>query len=855
MTGNLDPAQWQRLKVLLAEGLALAADRRADFVDRVCGNDATLRAELQSLLEAGGAEDSPLDRPPADEMLEALAQHAPTGWVGRRLGAYQLVGLIARGGMGEVYRGERADGQYEQQVAVKVVRDRSDDAYLLQRFDAERRILATLDHPNLAKLLDAGVADDGTPYFVMEHVDGQPIDAYCEQQQLAVEGRLRLFRTVCQVVDYAHRQGVVHRDLKPGNILVTTGGVVKLVDFGIAKRMARHGDAPSPATATAQRALTPEYASPEQVRGEPVGPASDIYALGVVLYRLLTRASPYGGATTDDYALARAICETEPSPPSRTLPRNGADPALRALRRRLEGDLDAVVLMALRKEPQRRYASAEQLSDDLFRHLEGLPVQARRGAWSYRAGRFVLRHRAAVGAALVANLALVAGLSLAAYEAYEANRQKERAERHFAGVRKLANVFIFDVHKALEQVPGSLAARKMLVDTALAYLQQLAVEAKGDAALQLELAAGFRSIGEIQGSGTMASLGDSKGAMASFDQGLALVRPLMASAGPTQRTAQAEFVKIAGRRAALLMALGQWKDAEAQGQAAVDAAQQLAAAEPGSRDYQRAVASQHRFMTSLYQRAARKDEFERSFLTAKRQLEALVASRPDDVDSVADLGAVHAIRAVHLAQNVGTREARLEALTEYQRSLQVMGPVYEEQPLHKMLAGNYGRVNGYTGLLLTGLGRPQEALAPLRRSIEVSAALAAKDPGDVRTRTEQAEGHGRLAVALLSTRDAQGAVEQTRQAIALFDGLPETTRNEVVVQYNRAVSHQQLGEALRARAAGARDAASAKADREAACVQHRLAAALLEDNLKRRPSSPMSQRTQSDVKAAMAQCG
>lgn len=842
MTVNLDPAQWQRLKGLLADGLALDAAQRADFVERACGDDAALRAELQSLLAAGATRDSPLDRPPAGRLLDALAQHAPAGWVGRRLGAYRLTGLIARGGMGEVYRGERADGQYEQQVAVKVVRDGADDAFLLERFDAERRILATLDHPNLAKLLDAGVADDGAPYFVMEHVDGQPIDAYCEQQQLAVEGRLRLFRTVCQVVDYAHRQGVVHRDLKPGNILVTTGGVVKLVDFGIAKRVQRDGGAASPETATAQRALTPEYASPEQVRGEPVGPASDIYALGVVLYRLLARTSPYGGATADDYALTRAICETEPSAPSQVLA-TGTDAQSRSLRRRLQGDLDAVVLMALRKEPQRRYASAEQLSDDVFRHLEGLPVQARRGAWSYRAGRFVLRHRAAVGAALVANIALVAGLSLAAYEAYEANRQKERAERHFAGVRKLANVFIFDVHKSLERLPGSLAARKMLVDTALAYLKQLAAEAKGDAALQLELAAGFRSVGDIQGAGSMASLGDTPGAMASYDQALALVQPLM-RAGAHQRAAQAEFVRIAQRRATLLMVRGEWKDAEAQGQAAVDMAKVLVAAEPASRDYQRALASQYRFLTSLYQRSARKDEFERTFASARTQLEALVASQPDDVDSVADLGAVHAVRAVHLAQNVGTREARLEALGEYRRSLAVMRPAYEKNPLHYALASNYGRVHGYAGLLLTGLGRPQEALDDLRRAVEISTAMGAKDPGDVRMRTEQAEAHGRLGNALLVTRDAAGAVDTTRKAIAIFDALPEATRNEVVVQYNRAVAHQQLGESLQA-----------TGRREAACEQHRIASALLEDNLRRRPASPMSQRTQADVKASVARCG
>lgn len=835
MTATLDPQRWQAIKVLVADGLALPAEERANFIERSSDGDEALREELRSLIDAGAAEGSALDRPPAERMLQALAPHAPSGWVGRRLGPWRLTALIARGGMGEVYRGERADGQYEQQVAVKVVRD-AGDAGLRQRFDAERRILATLDHPNLAKLIDGGMADDGAPYFVMEHVDGQPIDAYCESRELPVEARLRLFRTVCQVVDYAHRQGVVHRDLKPGNILVTPDGQVKLVDFGIAKRVAQ----PGPATATAMRAMTPEYASPEQVRGEPAGPASDIYSLGVVLYRLLARTGPYGGATEDSYALSRAICETEPPRPSRTLP-----PEARGWRRRLQGDLDAVVLMALRKEPARRYGSAEALSDDVFRHLEGLPVQARRGAWSYRAGRFVLRHRAAFGAALVANLALVAGISLAAYEAYEANRQKERAERHFASVRKLANTFISDVHKALERVPGSLAARKMLVDTALAYLQPLAQEARGDAALQLELAAGFRNVADIQGAGTMASLGDTRGAMASYDQAMALVQPLLGP-GPHQRAAQAEYVAITARRGALLMAQGLWKEAEAQGLAGLPTAQALAAAEPSFAN-RRLLALQYRFLTSLYQRSSRKDAFEATFAQAKQAVDALVAMRPDDPDSVANLGALHGVRAVHLAQNIGTREARLEALEEYRRSIALMRPAYEKHPLHSVLASNYGKVHGYSGLLLSGLGRPQEALADLRKAIEVSEALGAKDPGDVRTKTEQAEAHGRLGVALLKTGDLGGAVQATERAIAIFDGLPETTRNEVVIQFNRAVAHSQLGQVLDKRAAAG--------DRAAACAQHRIAADLLVENMKRRAPSPMSRNVQRDVQAAVEKCG
>ncbi|MCW7541362.1 serine/threonine protein kinase [Aquabacterium sp. A7-Y] len=400
-----DPGQWQRVKHLLAEAMERSTSGRRELVARVSADEAKLGKELQSLLDVAAVSSSVLDRP-ISALVRVLREAHESSRTGQRLGPYRIVALIGRGGMADVYRAERTDGVLEQQVAIKLMRDSFfDREHLLSRFCTERQILASLDHPNLTRVFDDGVTDDGRPYLVMELVDGEPIDVYAERRKLSIDQRLRMFGTVCQVVHYAHQMGVVHRDLKPGNILVSTEGIVKLLDFGIAKQIA--GD-PHTVTRTADRVLTLAYASPEQVRGEQITPASDVYSLGLVLYHLLTGTSPYCRVfPASEYELGKAICDSKPQPPSRAATTSADD------RRRLQGDLDAVVLKALRKDPGQRYASAEHFAEDLFRHLERLPVWARQGAWRYRTGRLRLCQRAVTGAASIARLALAPRLVLA----------------------------------------------------------------------------------------------------------------------------------------------------------------------------------------------------------------------------------------------------------------------------------------------------------------------------------------------------------------------------------------------------------------------------------------------------------
>jgi serine/threonine-protein kinase len=423
--------QWRRVQQVLDGALALEPDDVSAYLDRACAGDRALRTEVARLLEACGRASGFLEDPPtllAAEMLADLSAHE-----GRRVGPYVVVSRLGKGGMGVVYLAERADGQFHQRVALKLVSRGLETPLAVRRFLDERQILASLNHPNVARLLDGGVTEEGLPYFAMEYVEGTPIDRYCEARRLDVDARLRLFAEVCDAVQHAHQSLVVHRDLKPSNILVTAAGAPKLLDFGIAKLLQR--DAPADATDTGSRFLTPRYASPEQLRGEPVTTVSDVYSLGVLLYELLTGRLPYDLAADTPAALERAVCETDPQRPSL---------ALRDDRRarRLRGDLDTIVLKAMQKEPARRYASAGALAEDVRRHLAKLPVRARPDTLGYRASRFVRRRRALVASAAALSLAVVLGVAATATQASIAARERDRAQRQAETAARAAELLV-----------------------------------------------------------------------------------------------------------------------------------------------------------------------------------------------------------------------------------------------------------------------------------------------------------------------------------------------------------------------------------------------------------------------------
>jgi serine/threonine protein kinase/tetratricopeptide (TPR) repeat protein len=490
-------ARWQQIQSLFDQLIDSDTRERAVHLARACGNDMELFSSVESLLES--------DRRPEDPLLHVIGEAAESlledhrdRLIGTRIGAYRVVSILGHGGMSTVYRGERDDAHYQQTVAIKVLQHATLHPRLRNRLHSERHILATLDHPCIARLIDSGDLEDGTPYLVMEHVDGESIDEYCDSRTLFIRERLELFIQVCAAVQYAHRNLVVHRDIKPSNIFVTGEGVPKLLDFGIAKLLAPESLSHTlPVTRLQERILTPENAAPEQVLGRPITTATDTYALGVLLYQLLTGRSPYRLMSYSQLQLERAICMDDPVRPSqmvvsklsgekdadrsRTSDRRGLSP--QRLRARLSGDLDAIIAMAMRKEPDRRYPSVEAFADDLNRHLLGQPVRARQGDWRYNTSKFMHRHFWAVTGVLAAflGLALVAGVTLWQNHRIELAREATARERDRA---QQVSAFLVDVFSQAD--PFYAQGKK---PTAEDVLDQGAAKIMGNPALQPEVRA------------------------------------------------------------------------------------------------------------------------------------------------------------------------------------------------------------------------------------------------------------------------------------------------------------------------------------------------------------------------------
>jgi len=531
--------RWRQIRDVFDTVLELPPDQRGARLRAIGESDPELRREVEELLSFYAQSDDLLTVPAAARVPLPGRPTDSLSMEGRRVGQYRITGKIGSGGMGSVYVAVRDDAQFEQRVAIKLVRPGMDTEAILSRFLIERQVLASLDHPNIARLLDGGTTEDGLPYLVMEYVDrGTPVDRYCDERRLTVRQRLALFRSVCDAVHYAHRNLIVHRDLKPANILVTPDGVPKLLDFGIAKLLDPGRGYERGVTIDAAP-MTPEFASPEQVRGDPVTTASDVYALGVLLYWLLAGRSPYRHSGRGHSALWMAITGEQPEPPSVAVTRPGesADPSevaarrgetVSGLHRTLSGDLDAIVAMALAKEPAHRYPSAERLSDDLGRYLDGLPVRAHRESFPYVARKFVARHRRGVAVAAALAVTMVAATIVSVHYASEAGREKAAAERRFQEVRDLARFVLFNFDDAIQK--GETHARKVFVERAFDYLNRLSKEAAADPSLQREVAEAYLKMGSIQGNLYGPHSGGAPGdAAASYRRALAMAEKLTAA--------------------------------------------------------------------------------------------------------------------------------------------------------------------------------------------------------------------------------------------------------------------------------------------------------------------------------------
>lgn len=498
---------WRDLQDLFDELCVLDPQHRCEILEQRCKDDAFLRSDVERLLRSYDEE-------------RAANRELRVPEAGRRFGAWQTTALLARGGMGEVWLASRADGQHEQQAALKILSPYLASPDSLDRFRRERQTLALLDHPNIARLLDGGMSPQGEPYLVMEYVEGVRLDGYCEDRGLTIPERLRLMIKVCAAVHSAHQYFIVHRDLKPSNILVNKNGEPKLLDFGIAKVV--DSEKALEQTATANVFLTPAYACPEVLHGEPVTVASDIYSLGVVLFELLAGHRPFDPSKLGPAGWLEAITERDAPRPSSLAPAKW--------KTAIEGDLDSIVLKALAKNPRDRYASAAQFADDLKDYLAGEPVIAVPPSGWYIARKFICRNRAMVAAAAVLALSLAAGIAGTLWQAHVARQERFNADQRFNDARKLANYVLFDLYDSVGKIPGAMPVQADMERRGLEYLDRLAAFKSRDSQLRLELAEGYMKLGSILGRrlDTPDSLGDNKRAIETDRKALALVEPLVA---------------------------------------------------------------------------------------------------------------------------------------------------------------------------------------------------------------------------------------------------------------------------------------------------------------------------------------
>lgn len=510
----MDTDRWNAVKRVFGAALEVAPSQRLDWLEENCP-DEPLRCEVLSLLREYEDSTQFLEKTPAGH-AKAIEQALAIPHADQRIGPYRLVREVGRGGMGIVFEAVREGADFEQRVALKLIRAGFGNEHLDERFRYERRILARLDHPGIARLFDGGVTPNGAQYLVMEFVEGEPIDAWCDTHGLDERERVRLLLKVCAAVGYAHRNLVIHRDLKPRNVVVSSDGQPKLLDFGIAKLLSEDTQGTKELTRTDAYLLTPEYASPEQIQGTAVTTAADIYSFGVMLYHLLTGHRPHDLTGLPVLDAMRKVVETEPQPPSAR-----AEPGRRHV---LKGDLDNIILKCLSKDPQDRYASARAVAEDLEAWLRGDVVSATAPTWQYRFRKWVSRNK--MEAAVIAALAIsIIGGSLAtAWQARQAHIARQKAESRFREVQTFSRSLLFEVHEAIRGLAGATPARELLLRRATEFLDGLARDAGDDAMLKMELAVGYRRLSNVLGSDMSENLGRKQDAIRVAEKALRLAR-------------------------------------------------------------------------------------------------------------------------------------------------------------------------------------------------------------------------------------------------------------------------------------------------------------------------------------------
>ena len=810
MMPDLSAQFWDDVATLFAEAMELGTAESRALLERRCGGRADLRAEVESLLEAHRRADRFMLHP-------TFLRDAP-GPVSLRegeiVGQFRLVERIASGGMGTVYQAERADAAFEQRAAVKIIAAPIEREDVRERFLAERQILASLHHPHIVSLLDGGLTLQGQAYLIMEFVDGVPITTYCRQRALGIAARLRLFRQVCDAVQHAHAHFVVHSDLKPANVLVTSEGVPKVLDFGIATLLKRPQlpGTPPPTAAHSSDPLTPSYASPEQLQGLPVTIASDVYSLGILLFELLAGARPYDVAGKPVAEIVGAIEAAAAARPSDATPPAEATPPY-DWRRQLRGDLDAIAMRACHRIPDQRYASADALSQDIERYLTGNPVSAQKPTFGYVLGKLATRHRIAFTSLGLSAALVLASLGAAVWQAHAARVERQRAVGRFNEVRALANAVIFKIHDAVAPLPGSTPVRRLIVDEGLTYLERITVDAPRDPELALELGRAYLKIGGVQGRPNTANLGDREGAVVSFRKAKALLAPLarrpeasaavfrnyldavrflsetlMAMGGPHRAESIAEAQEIvkaaeefAGRHptvddAGYFLATAEFALAHAHGpdellhwEKAGAAYGALLARSPGDAVLQRNVALvekyQAGYLETLEDYATARVHYERALALDQKRLDRAPANRQTQFDVAIDLGT--------LAFNRWRTHDLAAATDLYLRSLKMREELSATDPTDALSREKVAYIHGQLGSLYAERGDTNAALEHLRKEIEI---YTSSGVATVEGRRDTADGWRSIGSLEAKAAHVQASCTAFAKAFELFEQLPPSDR-------------------------------------------------------------------------------
>ncbi len=781
--GELSPAQWKRAGELFHAALDLPDDEREAWARDNAAGDPDVLAEVLSLLESDRAAGAGFFAQQVEPAVASLARATPlpTGHPSR-VGVYRLVRELGQGGMGTVYLAERDDDEYKTQVAIKLVRRGFDTDLVLNRFYRERQTLARLKHPNIARLLDGGTTEGGLPYIVMEYVDGSRITDYCREQAATIQKRLALFLDVCKAVDHAHRQFVVHRDLKPGNIMVDKAGEVKLLDFGICKLLhatPQSGDE----TLEGSAALSPDYASPEQINGDPITVASDVYSLGAVLYELLTGAKPHRIENYSIQGIEQGVRENPVMKPSEAC-------ADRAVARQLQGDLDTILLFALQKDPGRRYPSIEQFAEDVRRYLAHQPVRARPDTLGYRTCK-LLRRR---GGTIAAAAAAFAALSVATFVSVRSARV---ANDSLGQVRRLSNTFVFDVYDAVNDLPGSTKARELIVRTGLEYLDNLSRNAAGNLELQRELASAYRRIGDVRGNVRGSHLGNPAEALSAYGKALTLLSAVL-TAGPSNREAAVEEVVVHRRIGGVHI----YGENRAQALASYGEAMKRAVALlqrfPGDVAAQHQLASIHLGLAEVHRTNGDHGRSREHARKARNLVEPLERDHPEDAELAQTAAEVYTAMG-----QADAREMNLTAALEsYESAAARLERLTRSRPanvsLQRLLMFAYshvGDVSGYPNM--PNLGETAKALEAYTKMTAVARRLHEADPADVRAKSDYGIALARVAM-LVPEREPRRRAGLLQQSIGLLADSVRASPGNLNHHSHLGTAHYLLGQTQRA---------------------------------------------------------